>query len=108
MRNIFRNFCVFTSIFLLNFISIFFIWIKRKFGDVSLENIFYHFNSFFDGNILLPDHHLEESLVYYVINLNFLCSDESLIREILKVLLIFILSLIILPMIAEPCTGGGI
>ena len=75
MRNLFKNFYVFSIIFLLNFISIFFIWIKRKFGDVSLENIFYHFNSFFDGNILLPDHHLEESLVYYVININFLFSS---------------------------------
>jgi phosphoglycerol transferase len=76
MFNFFKNLFIFLSIFFLNFISISFYWIKKKFGIISFQNLKYHLGSLFEFNegLLIPAHHLQESFIYYSVKINFIIS----------------------------------
>ena len=74
MKFFFKNLIIYLSIYFINFLSISFFWIQRKFGKISFENLQYHLNSLFDKTILIPDHHLQESFIFYAVKINFILS----------------------------------
>ena len=65
---------IFIIIFFINFLSIFFLWLNRKFGNIDFESLIYHLELIKIGNLLNPDHHLTESFIYFTLKLNFILS----------------------------------
>ena len=65
---------IFIIVFIINFFSIFFLWLNRKFGNIDFESLIYHLELIRFGNLVNPDHHLTESFIYYVLKINFILS----------------------------------